>query len=128
MKTILYTSGQIADEARRAQLTHHVTRILARGFNIDVRGNLPGGETLYLNAGQAGGFMLWSVSDNGGEFNVEKVNSNVLTSIPYIGSRTGIVDAGTVAYRIAMVIKGQKIDWSATYPDLIDDFALAERK
>lgn len=122
----LYTSAQIPDEARRAQLTHHVTRILSRGYNLDIRGNLPGGETLYVQSNYDGGYKLWSIVDNGGEFNVAKVNSDTITSIPYTGAHTGIIDAGTTAYRIAMVIKGQMIDWEATFPDLVDDFALAD--
>jgi hypothetical protein len=127
MKTILYTSTLIPDEAHRARLTHHVTRILSRGFNLDIRGNFPGCETLFVQTGQDGGYALWSISDNGGEFNVEKVNlRETLRSIPYTSSRFGIVDAGTVAYRIAMVIRGKPIDWKATFPDLVDDFGSTE--
>lgn len=122
----LYTSTQIESEPRRAQLTRFVTQVLSRGYNMRIWGNLPEGDTLYVNAGQPGGYALWTISDNGGEFNVEKVNhSETLVSIPYI-ERGEIVDAGTVAYRIAMVIRGQKIAWDEYFPDLVDDFALAD--
>lgn len=120
---MLYESSQIEDVKLRAKLSAQVLAILRRGYNITVRGSLPGRSTVYVDPGQAGGYLLWSIADNGGEFNVEKVNHlESMRSIPYV-DRFGIVDAGTVAYRIAMVLRDQEIDWDFRCPDLIQDFA-----
>lgn len=137
---ILYTSTQIErfatdPEAKRAELTADVISVLRHGYDLQILGNLSGAfsvpGTLYVRTGYdlektLGGdashnYAMWEVSDNGGEFNVAKVNSpEPCRSVPYLGARIGLVDAGTVAYRIAMVIKGEPIDYDFTCPDVLE--------
>lgn len=120
----LYTSSQIENPERRAQLTTDVIDVLRACYEIRPLGHLRSYATLYVRpersaAGIAGQGDLWTISDNGGEFNVEKVNQpETMHSVPYI-ARGGVVDAGTVAYRIAAVIKGGSIDYGAEWQELV---------
>ncbi len=54
--------------------------------------------------------IYYTLHDNGGEININKINSGELTiSIPSTGK--GLLSAETVAYRIANAINGIAIDW-----------------
>ena len=53
----------------------------------------------------------WCICDNGGEFHAHKVNSREPgEAAPY--STHNNVGPGTTAYRLAMIMQGEKIDWS----------------
>lgn len=120
----LYTSTQIESDEKRAQLSRDVLSILAKAYDFRVLGAFVDGGAVYIRTGFEGGYAMWSIADNGGEFNVEKVNSGEIVSIPYFAFRLA-VDAGTVAYRIACVVKDEPIDWSAEWSDLVEDFGAA---
>jgi len=118
----LYTSGQIESADVRDRLSEEVLDVLRGAYGLAVWGCFPGRDgQVYVQTDFSGGYDLWSVVDNGGEFNVAKVNheDTTLRSVPYV-DRFGIVDAGTVAYRVAMVVKGEEIDWDARWPELVD--------
>jgi hypothetical protein len=123
----LYQSTQIEGTDRRNQLSFDVLAVLVNGYELRLLGKFPGNSsTVYVRTGAPGNYAIHSICDNGGEFNVEPVNHGErMRSIPYV-DRLGVVDAGTVAYRIAMVIKGEDIDWDARWPDLVEDFARGE--
>lgn len=125
---MLYHSTQIESAEWRAELSRDVLLVLARGYDLSILGSLPGRETVYVRTGfvdcEGNRYAVWSITDNGGEFVVAKVNSPELPrSIPYLGSRCGIVDAGTTAYRIAMAIRGDKIDWDFRMPEIVEALA-----
>lgn len=123
----LYTSTQIESGEQRAQLTRDVVNVLRHCYDLKILGNLSGAfgvpGTLYVQTGyqdDGRGYAMWSITDNGGEFNVALVNHHeTMRSMPY-KDRFGIVDAGTVAYRIAMVIKGEEVDFNACYPEFVE--------
>lgn len=59
-------------------------------------------------------------SDNGGEFNVSKINAGETKSVPYT-VWGGMLDGGTMAYRVACAIRGDGIDYEFRCDDLIED-------
>lgn len=59
-------------------------------------------------------------SDNGGEFNVSEINGGETKSVPYT-DRFGMIDGGTMAYRVACAIRGDAVDYDFRCPDLIED-------
>ena len=65
-------------------------------------------------------YDFWMITDNGGEINVERVNCpDTLQSIP--SDWFGIpLDAGTMAYRVACVMDGTKIDYHTRMDDCLD--------
>jgi hypothetical protein len=71
------------------------------------------------------GYTYWFVSDNGGEFNVEPVNNpNDMVSIPT--SWFGIdLDAATMAYRVACVMRGEAYDVALRMDPDETDFLLS---
>lgn len=57
----------------------------------------------------------YSVCDNGGEFHVHKLNSpSPGRSVAYDGIG-GRADAGTMAYRVQCVMRGERIDWKLSF-------------
>ena len=77
----------------------------------DVRrvGNI--GNAIAVMVVQAGRYDVWTLADNGGEINVEKVNDqSTLVSVPYM-SNGGGVTAEVMAYRIWQVLHGREIEW-----------------
>lgn len=125
----LYTSTQVEPAARRDQLSRDVISILRVAYEMSVWGCFPERDgAVYVQAGFEGGYDLWVVADNGGEFTVAKVNleSETQRDVPYV-ERGVPVDAGTVAYRIAMVVKGEPIEWDLRCPELVGMFTAQER-
>ncbi len=63
----------------------------------------------------------WTVSDNGGELNIEKVNHP--ESLRSVGYESNLIemDTMTMVYRVLRVLKGQEIDyrWCANYGEKI---------
>lgn len=76
------------------------------GFDGD--GGAPGGEA-----------RMWVVSENGGELNVAPVNCpDEMRSVPYTTRFPGrYVDGGTMASRIAHVVRGDEIDYDFVFED-----------
>lgn len=57
----------------------------------------------------------YTVCDNGGEFHVHRINSSLPgSSVPYETTQ-GDMDAGTMAYRVQCVMRGERIDWSLRF-------------
>lgn len=58
------------------------------------------------------GYVWWTLCDNGGEINVEKVNDAVRpVSIPTYGYVRPALTVETVGAWVLAVIRGQPIDW-----------------
>lgn len=117
-----------ADYCTQAEWLHPVERLtecaprvlsmLAYGWKVGSTAAADG-SLWVLHGNFAMGHATWILSDNGGELNVEKVNTGQLpVSIPF-----GITAAGhrytdaTVAARIACVLNGDAIDWSDEWTD-----------
>ena len=106
--------------------------LLTRGYGIKVLGSLPGRDSVYIQPGFDGdggapgaSARLWFICDNGGEFNVSPVNCHdEMRSVAYADHR-GAVDPGTMAYRIAMVVRGEEIDWDFRWPELVEELRAA---
>ena len=81
--------------------------------------------------GEAGGSMIlcgpfpihmrwYYFCDNGGEFNVGLINDHdAMRPVPYTNHHL-MLDGGTMAYRIAMVLHGEAIDYSWRGEFLLD--------
>ena len=115
----LFTSTQAGASAeRRAVYSAQVLRVLRTTFNIDVIGSSHGEPLVRLNEFPHY-YTTWYLCDNGGELNVGPVNLDErMRSIAYTG-RGGLLDAGTVAYRIAAVLGGAEIDYDLRRPELV---------
>lgn len=117
----LFTSTQAsACASGRARLTSEVLAALRMQFNIKVVGHLNGTPLVILDT-HPHYWTTWYVSDNGGELNVGPVNGDdamAMRSIPYLGWGT-LLDPGTIAYRIAAVIRDDEIDYDARYPRVV---------
>ena len=81
------------------QLTERDGTVYLRpGYDID--GGAPGMSS-----------RMWSVSENGGELNVQPVNApEEMRSVPYT-AHGFYVDGGTMAYRVTQAIRGEAIDY-----------------
>lgn len=64
---------------------------------------------------------IWAIGDNGGEFNVWKVNENETTvDIPHSTDSGLNPTALQTAYRIGSVITGHEIDWEETLDFMVE--------
>ena len=55
--------------------------------------------------------VTYAVTDNGGEFLVERINLDSLpVSVPYF--QTPALDAMTIVYRLLQALKGEQIDYA----------------
>lgn len=60
--------------------------------------------------------------DNGGEFNVGRINHGAPVSVAYTGSSYfDLLDGGTMAYRMFCAIRGEEIDYEWRGIDIIED-------
>jgi len=65
-------------------------------------------------------YELWMLSDNGGELNVERINSpETLVSIPYEQNRC-LVDAGTVGFWVYQALTGEPRDYTERLPEFLE--------
>jgi hypothetical protein len=117
----LFTSTQAGASAEtRAAYSVQVLRVLRTTFHIDVIGSRHDEPLVRLNLFPHY-YTTWYLCDNGGELNVGPVNLDErMRSIPYTG-HGGLVDAGTVAYRIAAVLGGEEIDYVTRRPELVSN-------
>jgi hypothetical protein len=99
---------------------------LAIGWGVKVHGSFkhePG--TAYVSGiGIPNQNVMWFICDNGGEYIVAPVNSDASDPrgcwcLAY-EDRLGPVDDGTILHRVAMVLRGDPIDWNERHPDLVD--------
>jgi hypothetical protein len=114
----LFTSTQASYCASgRARLSSEVLAALRTEFNIKVVGRLNDTPLVILDTFPHY-WTTWYVGDNGGELNVGPVNgddANDMRSIPYLAWGV-LLDAWTIAYRIAAVIRDEVIDYDVRGP------------
>ncbi len=61
----------------------------------------------------------YTLVDNGGELNIEKINfGNSIRSIPYY--HTPPITIGTMVYRVLAAMRGEEVDYNLAV-DLLDD-------
>ena len=115
----LFTSTQAgASPDLRARLSAQVLAVLRSEFNIHVVGHLHGQPLVRLDAFPHY-YTPWCLCDNGGELNVGPVNRDEeMRSVPYTAWST-LLDAGTIAYRIAAVLRDEVIDYDLLRPELV---------
>lgn len=112
----LFTSTQAgASAGQRARYSAAVLRALRTEFDIDVVGHLHG-EPLVRLGTHPHYYTSWYLCDNGGELNVGPVNrDDEMRPVAYC-SFSARLDAGTVAYRVAAVLRGEAIDYDLRHP------------
>lgn len=115
----LFTSTQAGESAeQRTRLSAQVLAVLRAEFTIDVIGRLHGQPLVRLNA-HPHYYTSWYLCDNGGELNVGPVNRDEeMRSVAYFAWST-LLDAGTIAYRVAAVIRDEVIDYDLRRPELV---------
>lgn len=59
--------------------------------------------------------------DNGGEFNVGRINQVPTFSVAYTDGYGCKLDGGTMAYRVWAVLRGEEIDYDFRCADIIED-------
>lgn len=62
----------------------------------------------------------WSVWDNGGEAGVELVNSGEVARFAPLTWHSTTLNAATVAYRVAAMMRGEDVDWDYRLDDDAD--------
>jgi hypothetical protein len=108
---------------------------LKHGYNATVYGSFPNRpSTIYVSGirgddgSPAADYVMWEIADNGGEYIVAPVNSDSRDPRANYGvayhDRLGPVDEGTMLYRIAMVLRGDPIDWDVRMLGFIDAILL----
>ncbi len=118
--------GVPPENADTATRRRYVTRaeadfwlVLDQGYRIRPHGSLRG-STLVIWESVPHWNTLWMITDNGGELVVEKVNvPGSARDIPTTAHRIPL-DGGTLAYRVAMVIQGELLDYRIDLADLAD--------
>lgn len=68
-------------------------------------------KSLYFSTNN---YNYYSINDNGGEFNIIKLNTDICLSIPYTSNRS-MCNANTMAYRIYVALRDDSlnlIDWN----------------
>ena len=112
----LITEAEVVDDkARRQRLHAAVLTILASAYDVKTRCVMtPGVEWLLSRRpdpnNKPGWYESWTLTDNGGEYNLERVNDEAsMVSVPYDGHC--LLDPGTVAYRLVQVLHGEAIDY-----------------
>lgn len=93
-------------------------------YSIKVLGHLRG--TLVVDVTSMGCGDLWTICDNGGELNVERINApETLRSVPYTAHRT-MLDGATMAYRVRCVIDDKPIDYACSLADCAEEIRAAQ--
>ena len=113
------TANNCTETTDRAALLADTLACLKGGYRIEHVGSLRGSPVVADYWPHAA--CYYSVSDNGGEFHVHKLNSSSPgRSVAYDTTR-GIMDAGTMAYRVQCVMRGENVDWDIRFdPDEIE--------
>lgn len=106
-----YRSGTTA---RFNQVAQRTMAFLRYGWNV--RCAVSGADLWVLDAPYAMGNATWHVSENGGEVQVRKPNTDVDVPVPYTAHGLAL-NAATMAYRIACVLGGREIDYDVVWPD-----------
>jgi hypothetical protein len=89
-----------------------------RLYDISIRGTIDSGSVILETKSPKS--SMWLLTDNGGEFNVWKINDPApCRSVPY-DTVEGMLDGGTMSYRITAVIHGDVIDYEARHADLLE--------
>lgn len=92
----------------------NLSHALRRGWTVKTVGRWTGGGLIVEPSGAP--HPYWSVTDNGGELVVGKINGEPGRDVPthWFGRPLSV---WTVAYRVAMVIKGEPVDWQYEISD-----------
>lgn len=63
--------------------------------------------------------IWYTLTDNGGEVNVEKINSPELRPFPTVDSKDGSLNTETLMYRLFKVLNGEEIDYQHRESDYL---------
>ncbi len=102
------------DREKRAEMWRTMLDC-CKAFGLTVVGSLGGSAVIRDKAR-----VLWTVCDNGGELNVERVNdAETMRSVPY-AAWGGMLDGATMAYRVRCVVDDDAVDYSRSYAEDVD--------
>lgn len=103
-----------------ARTTADILTALQGGWDIHVVGQWGGAVLVERRSGTHN--KVWFLNDNGGEINLAPVNDEAPDrNVPVTAWRRPL-HAATIAYRIAMTIQGQPVDYDYELTD--EDFAI----
>jgi hypothetical protein len=107
VSVLLGTRGT-SDRAQRERVFSELVRCFW-AFNVAIVGQMRG-ALLIQNANWPYG-DVWAIGDNGGELNMERINSGQDSlDVPYLWWSMPL-DGGTVAHRVRCVLDGKPIDY-----------------
>jgi hypothetical protein len=86
-----------------------------RAYKVEHAGSLRGSPVVADSWPHAAYYFV--INDNGGEFHVHRINSSTPGRSVAYETTKGDMDAGTMAYRIKCVMRGEKIDWKLLFTD-----------
>lgn len=122
---VLLGTRQTPDRAQRERVFSELVRSFW-AFNVAIVGQMRG-AILIQNASAPYG-DVWSIGDNGGELNMERINSGQLSlDVPYLWWSTHL-DGGTVAHRVRCVLDGKPIDYDYKVDKDMLEILLAGRR
>lgn len=102
------------DRGKRAAMWRTMLECL-NSFGLAVVGSLLGSTVIRDKT-----YVLWTVSDNGGELNVERINApETLRSVPYTSWRT-MLDGATMAYRVRCVVDDCAIEYDRSFAEDVE--------
>lgn len=102
------------DKEKRAEMWRVMLECLG-AFGLTVAGSLCGSTVIRDKA-----YALWTVCDNGGELNVERINApETLRSVPYT-SWGAMLDGATMAYRVRCVVDDCEIEYDRSFAEEAD--------
>ena len=102
------------DREQRAEMWRVMLESLW-AFGLTVAGSLCG-MTLVRDKAR----ILWTICDNGGELNVERVNApETMRSVAYTSWRV-MLDGATMAYRVRCVVDGDEIEYDRSFAEDVD--------
>jgi hypothetical protein len=110
-------SSHSEDRERRRELFATMLRCFA-GFDMRVVGTLGSGALLIQRAAWPHG-DVFSLCDNGGEMNVDRVNGKEIARSAAYTSKCGLIDGATLAYRVRCILDDDEIDFTRDHSDMV---------
>jgi hypothetical protein len=100
-----------------------ILAVLCGGYGMRHVATVTGGQIVAERyTGTETGYRWWLLADNGGECRVQPINRETpdIPDVPLTNWGYGL-DAGTLAYRIAMTIRGEPVDYTLSFPELPEE-------
>jgi hypothetical protein len=107
------------DDDRRARRELFATMLRCfHGYGMRVVGTFKSDALLIQRAAWPYG-DIFSLCDNGGELNVDRVNSKEIGRSAAYTNKWGLIDGATLAYRVRCILDADEIDFTRDASDMV---------